>query len=298
MAITESKESREINETSFGSTMRRVFNALWTDWDNRMDIFVGTLLGDATADNIDEDFTSDVRGLRCTQIGTRYINETNCRIVAFYSTQNLKNQERIPDQIGSWKEDFDIGSVEEPQNVYYDFGGGGVDKGRYKWGEADGVYMEKKGTVLNGTDSATSDITDIPELLKHEGTMRYRVTAYASKLFLNRILTHLNYVNGHKFIGYYMTALQGTEIEHDLSSGWDDIGKWLFLGCPVRRIRHDCWEYNFEFLYSTVKWNIQQDIQVNLYQGEEGSEAGAYNFADLFENMQGISIQSGIRTRR
>ncbi|GAH11535.1 unnamed protein product, partial [marine sediment metagenome] len=112
MAITEAKESRQVNITTFGSTFRRIFNALWTDWDNVFDMYIGMQLG---LSSLDGDYNADAdssKALRVTQMGTRYINETNCRINVFYSTDNQTNQLALPDQALSWQEDFDIGSEE------------------------------------------------------------------------------------------------------------------------------------------------------------------------------------------
>lgn len=311
MAITESKESREVTETTFGSTMRRIFNALWTDWDNVFDIFVGDLLGNST---LDGDFVSDVRGLRVTQAGTRYLNQTNCKIVVFYSTANTSDQQAIADQAGSWREEFDIGSDEDSTIIYHDFGsdewqGRQVAEGNYKWNDTEGTYNIFRPSLF---DSAGSIITDtignqeIPELLIRKGELRHRITAYSSTLYLDRILNRLNYVNGLNFISRYYNTAQVTGISHDVGILVNDIGKWLFVGCPIRRVGKNNWEYNFEFLYdntggrsdTTGGWNWQHGIRVNIYKGEPSPGFFSYDFLNLFVGMTRTDAQRGVAVGR
>ena len=318
MDVTEATESRQTMLTTYGSSFRRVFNALWTDWDNgTFDMYIGMQIGLST---LDGDFSSTAdssKALRVTQLGTRYVNETNCKIDVYYSTDNQTNQLALPDQALSWQEDFDIGSEEETTDIYYDFGsikedsgrvnvrGNAVSitEGRYNWKGSGGIYNTFHPAIY---DSAGNTITTsfgndaIPDLLINRGIMRHRLTTYGSTVYLERILAFLNYVNGVNFISRYYRNTQQTGITHDVLINFNDVGKWLFVGCPFRRVRQENWEYNFEFLYNAAGWNWQHGVRVNLYPGEYTSTPGfsPFDFLSLFDGMTGTDGQPGVFTGR
>jgi len=247
MAVTELAESQEWHETMYGISLRRVFKATWSDWDDgTFDIFIG------------DTWTTNSAELRVSDIIMTGIDNVNVKIEVLYSTQGKTRQEARPDQAASWDESLDVHTdqyIISDGEPYYKFnisGGGG----------STGAWTSWTSTFQTGIGT---DSYNTPDLTHYHPGMTYIVTTYSSTLYLARILPNVGKVNSTNFLKTYFSQLQDTGIISD-TDNYNDIGLWFFSGCNIRRVRHDCWQYQFTMLYNSYQWNKwRNQFDVNQY---------------------------------
>ena len=181
-----------------------------------------------------------------------------------------------PDQKTSWEESFDIGSQVTSEDTY--------------WKESAGSWVMKNWTSLwvDGNDSDKA----APDLLIYKPEMSYTIKAYSSKLYLYRIQSNIGKVNSNKFMEDYFKFDQDSGIESDIPANYDDEECWLFMSCPLRRTRYDCWEYRFTFLLCPrieydETWNTPYGINANIY--------ATFNFNTLLNGMRATDTMGAPR---
>ncbi len=330
MATTEDVLSQDFHETGAGTTLLRVFSSTYADYN----------LGSVTAravpysvlthpfpyrigDALNYDglsfpvTTTKTRTMRITDIQLRSIDNVNIKIEVFYSTAiPVVVQEEQPDTNASWQENLSISSIAEQSDIWATGVDGSSAANTVSFGTRWQVGGEQRwSTSWENAGFAAADIT--PSLL-HVPDFTFTVTAYASTLFIRRILDYHLSVNGpitgvagnSAFSAGWMERYFGSDRVPALADrngvnlgsfpgsnitdlvGFEDTGRWLFTSCPVSRARFDSWQYDFEFIYNAQwRWNFPNGIQVDKYPQRD--------FVDLFEGMTNApedSNQGGARS--
>jgi len=269
MAYTESITSREYNVTADGISFIRKFTCDWVDWNTGVFPYrVGYSLASDP-----EWYNTPTFGLYITHISATYKTPTVADVVLLYSTEKSRSTlKKQPDTKYSWEENFDIGLLSEPVDSFIDKNGD-----EQSWAEL---------WAANVDNSALS----APTLLYYQPESSYSLTVYSSTLYIWRMLGCIGLVNSDFFLRNYFLNDQQTGIVSDIPGDADDKECWLFVGCPITRIRYDCWEYRMRFILchgfnSGWTWNKPYGITVDLY--DTISFSGT-----LLEGMRGIDTPS------
>ncbi len=294
MAVTESWMSQEAHETKDGTTLTRVFDTTWSDWlDGTFNYFVG--------DELEFGIASDE--MRITDIRITARDNVNVRATVLYSTEaTVSKQNAVPDVKESWQETLDLGVDEivvdqyahlkdpnKPRSALLPTGFRPESNVTYKdWNTVWKAYW------TNESETHENLKGDVPELIFQRQRATYTITAYASTLFIRRVLEGLGKINSNPFMSQYFSEQEDVP---DDTTGWSDVGYWLFKACPIERVRHNCWRYDFTFEFDWDGWNYQHGLyittdnptpQTNLY--------SAMDFPTLLYGMRATTVDSNIGT--
>jgi hypothetical protein len=241
----------------------------YVEFDNTFDIFVGDLLGSSVLDtNISQTGVT----LRVTDIKQDGIDQTNTRVFVFYSTENSPVLEAIPDSAASWVEQFDISTIEESVKTYYDYSTEELVDWPTKW--------------TDNTPSGAS--SEVPELVIRRPLHTFIVTAYASSLYLVRIMNQLGTINSNAFLSGYFSFFPQSNI--NAFANIADTRKWLFTACPITRVAKDSWRYDFTFEYNPNGWNHVEGLDVEIY--DESNLNGLFAGMDRIVETD-VSVRTG-----
>ena len=321
MATVEIVESQQIHQTNEGVTMTRAFRTTWTEYASGNNLPFSIPYQDYTDPlynpwpfRVGHGLSYDVLSfpvvdyltwnLRITDILVSPINNVDIHAEILYSSLlDGANRRYEPNTNASWEEQFDIISSESSDNAYIS-----------NTNETNPTQPEPSFYLRSGhSDSsledwetdwigAGGDAEKVPTNSIYQPYWVWTVRAYASELYLNRILDGLLSVNSElHWLGTYFTTLANrngylngdTPGSHITDAGLiTDQGRWLFTGCPIRRVAFDSWEYSFEFTFNLRWWwNYPHGIHTDKYPMR--------NFASFFDNMQYApqsQLQQGARS--
>ena len=301
MATTELVASQAIHETVEGVTMNRVFTTTWTDYavgtSNPRTVPYGLLnlnpfpfrIGDClTYDNLAFPVVNGITwNLRITDIRVSPTDNENIVAEVFYSSVYDRVSKRYePDTNASWEEQFDISSFESSDDIYYD--GAGLKF----WKRAQQGVQQDWAAEWKDADQ---DADKKPAHSIMAPNWVWEVKAYSSKLWLKRIVDNMLSVNSNLWLrdyfmnianrnGYWLNSAPNTHIT-DVAL-LTDTERWLFVGCPIRRVQFNSWEYRFQFMFN-FQWPW------NMYHGISQDKYPTLNFTELFENMQQAPASEG-----
>ena len=273
MAWTEDSTSREFQMSDEGVTFTRIFSVPWADWNDSAVFASYYNIGSSLL--ADGEFTVNPYKLYVKWVYNSGMTPTYTKVNVLYSTKESRAaMKKQPDQVGSWEESFDIGTeVMAIPDTYEEY-----NTTTHLW--------EQK-----SWESAYSAVYNlpVPELTLHIPLMNYTLTAYSEKLYIKRIFDNLGKINSNKFMEDYFAFDQGSGIITDIPSGYDDADLWLFESCPIRRVRYDCWEHQFNFrlcpgITHGDTWQTPHGITCNQYQ--------RFNFSTLLNGMRGTETLS------
>lgn len=306
MATVEIVQSQEMNQTTEGVTLNRVFTSTWDDYNTGSNLPSGfggaydtsnpfpyrvgdPLAYDSQAFPIITDRTLN---LRITNIRTTAVDNVNIIAEIFYSTVFERVSERAePDTNASWEEQFDMSSVFTTDDIYYnDSANASLPYGRR-------AALGGEENWINDWDAAGKDEAKRPPHELYNPNWVWTVRAYSSTLFYNRILTFFLSVNSNRWLedyfsgianrnGYFATSPAPTVHQTDSSQtiNIDDRGRWLFTDCPIRRTKFNTWEYSFTFTHnSRWIWNKPYNINQDKYPEKD--------FKELFDGMRNAPNQ-------
>ncbi len=103
------------------------------------------------------------------------------------------------------------------------------------------------------------------------------MTAYGSLEYFNRVITNIKKINNAKFLFNHLQFGKVPTILHDVPQNFYDTKKWIFMGCDMRPIRSNCWEYQFHFVYNDQGWNTQHGVTTDMY--------ATFDMVALFSDM-------------
>ncbi len=272
MPYNEQFNSREFQLSDDGVTLTRVFSITWDVWNNDSTFASYYQIGSSLL--ADGEFSSNSYGLFVKYVVANWATTEYTKVTVLYATKESRAAKRKePDQKGSWEESFDIGlSVETtsgdwPINTY--------NTGTNLWETT--TWDDEWGVSGNDDKDKKS-----PDLTFHVPQFSYTITAYASTLYIKRVLSNVGLINSNLFMQDYFVFATGSGIVTDIPTDYNDRFQWLFASCPVRRVRFDCWEYQFNFKYNPragygENWNQPYGLSVNIY--------NTFNFNDLLVGM-------------
>ncbi len=299
MATTEDVLSQEFEETAEGVTILRIFSSTYTDYNTGSALFrsipyqVGHPFPYRIGDALNYDSlsfpvtTQKTAALRVTHISVRGVDAENIKVEVFYSTAiPTVVQKMQPDTNASWEENFSISSVQ-------------ADREEWRQDSASALmdrFMTREdrgGALQKWSDRWAADGTGgtAPDLVTYEPNWTFSPTTYSRTLHINRILTFQLSVNNEDWMFSYFKNLatrNGSQLlgsEPGLAdTDWSindlilypsfspesfvlgDVGKWLFTGCNVSRVRFDSYQYDWEFVFSPKwKWNEPHGVAIDLY---------------------------------
>ena len=260
---TEDYNSREYNWNAEGITFIRIFTVLWTElYDGTFDYQPGyPLTSDGT-------WTANPYGLYITNISANFLTNTKAKVQLLYSTRESRMaMKKQPNQKTSWEESFDIGLQVNNESTLW-------KTSASSWVPVSWANMWAAG--------ANSD-KEAPALSVYTPEESCTITAYADTLYIHRIMENIGKINSNKFMQDYLGFDQGSGIVHDIPANYNDINCWMFMACPIQRIRFDCWEYRFNFalcprfVYGET-WNTPHGISTTLYD--------TYDFSNILSGMR------------
>lgn len=252
MAVKELLESLEAHETSDGTTIRRVFQMFWSDFENPaiFGIFIGDKLGRTRTKTMRN---SELVAVDITQMA---INNVYCTVSVLYSTQaKLPKQAERPDQLSSWEEVLDITTEELPTDTFGVLTEGADPDNPESW-------TWKSWAALWAATTTGEEIENNPPILYlRQGRMIFRTTTYASKFYGARVTDAIGSINSEDFIAPYF----GKQLAVPIDEIPPDKNKWFFVGCPITRIRINSWRYDWTFEYKRQSWQQEYGITHNFY---------------------------------
>ncbi len=253
---TEDFNSREYQLSEDGVTLTRVFSITHDDWNNDATFAANYRIG-ANLTN-DGEFSTNPYGLFVKYILNNWATPEYAKVTILYATRESRAaMKKQPNQKGSWEESFDMGTEVVPVlDTYMEI----YDFTSHLWRASswDSAYQ----AVHGGTET--------PEVTLHAPVMSYTITAYGTTLYIKRIAEALGKINSNRFLWDHFGTSQESGIETDLPVNYDDINCWLFESCPIRRVRFDCWEYQFNFrlcpgAVNNETWQTPYGVTANQY---------------------------------
>ena len=168
MAVTENWQSRKMRITMEGTTITQIYSASADDFD----AWIAPL-------PVIGDYWSDRGDLRCTDINVRWITDSTCNIVCFWSTENLGYvQKRAGTEIS-----FDFNIEQNSVEAYRD---------------TDGAWIDWESAWTSGGEAFTAE--NKPELLQYVPRLTATVKVYAEHWTWNVINNGLGRINKTDFI--------------------------------------------------------------------------------------------------
>jgi len=271
MAIKEMVDSYSEHDTTEGWTVQRHFICEWNDW-----IFGGGVLEDAEDIAIDSNFFFPVIGeelpdrpwLTVTDRAVGAVDNLLANVVITYSTKGTEARSQTENQIGSWEEELDV-SLEEVsvQSFLDNTGPPGVLK---TWVE---LWKAK------GADYTAENV---PDLILHQPRTVLTVTAYSDVNYRTRIIDNIKKTNSTNLLSVLAEKKQLVDPKRidDVDGNTDDIGKWLFMGAKMRRVRNTSYQYSFTFVYDGDGWNTYQGVTIDHYH--------SFDMVGLLDDMDNI----------
>lgn len=258
---TEFHTTRSHRITMEGHTITVILTATWAEWDAQgVDI---PRIGDAYSD--------DRQDLRCTDISVDAFDtdNTNCRIVALYSTEGEEYRKRRENEITSWESELDISVEQYQSDVYYDHNSSTWKKWEASW--------------VSGGGTADK----MPTLYLYKPTGTFSLTAYGDTAVLNRVIAATGKINSNNHLAYVSAKKSSADTSYnDDSAAASDIGKWLFIGARVTRVRTNCWKIEMRFVWNKDGWNTYEGVTTYAYETTD--------FSTLLTGMTNISDEEDV----
>jgi len=243
MAITEDFYSREQHETTEGITVRLVFSCTWADWTNGTD---GSIVLPVVGDALTVYLTGWPVGydeLVCTDRKAQTLENTNCKVTCFYSTESSVARQRRPDQSLSWKlEIIPDGYMEQITG----------------WRDTDGVWTTWES--FYGSRKTTGMPDDPLPLMRYRTGLTAVITCYSSKWLMPFIFQYHGCVNKVPFLRPFADAYitnENFEIDWgdwetapNASTETSDTHQWLLVDVQSERVLKKSWEYKFSFKHA------------------------------------------------
>ena len=258
MAIRELMNSYGEHDTADGWTVQRTFVALWADWS-----FGNGVLEDEDGFSINSNFFFPTIGeelpdrshLTVTDRAVSAVNNELCNIVITYSTKGTEGRTQTENQVGSWEEELDV-SLEEVSVESYTKKGAGA-----------GVPVLQVWKKVWAAESEKHTEENAPDLTLHIPRVVLTVTAYSDVNYRKRIIDNVGKANSTHLLSVLASKKQLVDPKRidDVDGNTDDIGKWLFMGARMRRVRNTSYQYAFTFVYDGDGWNTFQGVTHDHY---------------------------------
>ncbi len=242
MAVTESTESRSEHVTATGTVLTQVQHCTWTDWDD-IDNLNLAIIGDY--------WSADRQDMRCTDIKVAaYAGNEYCKVVTTWSTEGYEDRVEREDQIASWEDSLSVSMEEASVTAWYDRSANGWYNWKTEWESGGEAYTED----------------NMPDMVQYKPRMDYAITAYGSASLIARFADAVGMVNSINFIAQVQDTLDTAKSNRTTdTSGFEDAGKLMFMGCNRTLVRSTCYRYELNFLYDTDGWNLQHGVTTNMY---------------------------------
>jgi len=256
MAVVELIESRQIKLTSDGQQLTAVFKCTRDEWDAAdPDLpYVGRVWATSRGDLWCTEIT--VKGLP----GAKTDGSGPLVVTAVFSTEGSETRRRRANQAASWQESGSVHLEQEVIDSYIDT----VSDTRKKWA-----------TVW--TD-AGEDADEQPDLVRYRPKAEWNITAYGSRMYMDRILSYVGKVNTDLFCQLYSAKRAAASSQYDAdTAAVSDVGVWMLMGVTWRPAKAGVYEYNMHFVANNDGWNTYEGVSLNLY------ETAA--FMDMFDGM-------------
>ena len=274
MAITQDYDSQTSHITKDGVTVDIYFSMTWTDWANGYDDnWTLPLIGDELSILIPA--WSNYDYLRCTDIQTFAINNVRMRASYLYSTDNTAARAARPDQAASWDFEYNTNLELYEGDIYHEVGGS------WPTGSPSALtYTVKDWAAVWLTLGGTAD--NKPPFTRWYPSCELKLYIYGSKFYTQTFQAFTEgVVNSANFLGWLLQQ-SGTQIPTYEGAEADDSGKWLCKEVLSRQVREGSFNYQFDFIYSSIGWN-------KVINGAGAAVARSiyhtYDFTTLLKNM-------------
>jgi len=277
MAITTKWTSGNFHLTAQGATYTKIFNCTWAEFQSGAGLpkIGGKLTGIIGGFNGWED-------MRCTDIQAQPFaggTDTKIEVYCTFSTIAKVVRQAKADTSLSWEIEFDFSSSQEPIR-YWEDGDGVTHIWQKEWMKYIAENLQEFGYLHQ------LDPDDPPELQKYSPAFVFRLKAFSKKLFFKDVISSVGTINAMQLLDPLLALTDSETVLYGQPMG-DDTEMWLLDSCPMRRIRPNCWEYNFNFIHAGIKkytdsifktWNVVNEIETkDLY--------NTYDFMDLLREM-------------
>ncbi len=271
MAIRELVDSYSEHDTAEGWSVQRHFICFWADLR-----FGSGVLEDADGIAIDSNFIFPVIGdelpdrpwLTVTDRAVGAVDNIYANLVITYSTKGIESRTQTENQIGSWEEELDV-SLEEVSVESYMNNGAGTPELKV-WAK---VWAAE-------TSKHTEE--NAPDLTLHIPRVVLTVTAYSDVNYRSRIIDNVGKINSTNLLSVLASKKQLVDPKRidDVDGSTDDVGKWIFMGARMRRVRNTSYQYAFTFVYDGDGWQTFQGVTHDHYK--------TFDMVGLLDEMDNI----------
>ena len=272
MAITTKWTSGNFHLTAQGATYTKIFNCTWAEFQSGAGLpkIGGKLTGIIGGFGGWED-------MRCTDIQAQPFaggSDTKIEVYCTYSTTAKVVRAAKQDTPSAWEIEFDFASNQEPIRYW--------QKSTGTWVYWVDVWKENLVAEL-ALDVVDRKGYDAPGLMKYTPQFSLRLRAFSSTLYLREVANSVGLINSGQLVSPLIN-LTDSEIDVDRSFG-NDTYSWLLESCPVRRIRPNSWEYNFNFLMAGLTAENTYSTWFDHYNCPNVDIYLTYDFMSLLRQM-------------
>jgi len=240
MAVIESVNSRQFHSTKEGATITQIFHCLGTD------LPYAGINGLPLVGYYWQSYTSE---LRCTDIQVFWLDGSNCRVEALYSTRGSEYIEERPNKIPSWRCGFDFSVEGTDLDTYLEY----ATNNTTNW-EAE--YWAVKG----------EGIPPAPPVTVYKPKIIYWDRIFLPGFSFTRMKNLIGGVNNQDFLKQLRDYYQGQRpIPYYVEDTADDTGHWLLAAMKVDMVGQDNWEIYVEYWFSYDGWNSPYNVPINYY---------------------------------